>query len=303
MSSRPGIVGQGFGDGRLVIDCPTCDVSITKELLGVAKFVADAKTLIIRGVPMPGTLLDPRSGIPELVPTGMGGQIHGFTFPNRMIKRALAAKLVDLIKPGMDVTPDMMTIRRMIEAVLANQWTIREIEGVGNSAFRYRVQPVAKICIRLMMARYWENFSIFALDLTGAVMRQGVFVDKMCKIDWLHSPSAPDTMTRVLKKYTRFMAIIAGSPSRIAVPTLDVDLAWHTHQLCPSAYFRYVTKMTQKFIDHDDKMDEGKLGNCFEWTSRVYQERYGEVYSECTCWYCESAFSSPRPPSRRRQSG
>jgi len=280
-----------------VVDCPTCDITITRELLSVAKFVADAKTLIIRGVPMPGTILDPRSGRPELVPTGMGGQIHGCTFANRMIKKALAFQLLELIKPGMHVPPDMETVRRLVEGVLANQSTIRKIEGMGNSSLRYRIQPVGKVCIRLMMARYWENFSVFALDLTGAVMRQGVFVEKMCKIDWLHSPSAADTMARLIQKYTRFVTIIAASPLRVAVPTLDVDLAWHTHQLAPSAYYRYVVKATQKFIDHDDKMDEGKLSDCFEWTSKVYQEKYGEVYSECTCWYCESTYLSPERAS------
>jgi hypothetical protein len=139
-----------------------------------------------------------------------------------------------------------------------------------------------------MMSRYWENFSPFALDLCGAVMRQGIFMEKMTAIDWLHSPSAAITMQRSVQKYMRFLAIIERFPTQTVVPTLDVDLAWHTHQLCPQDYYTFTVDMTNKFIDHDDKINEAKLSDAFEWTSKKYQELYGEVYSECTCWYCES---------------
>jgi hypothetical protein len=79
---------------------------------------------------------------------------------------------------------------------------------------------------------------------------------------------------------------------KVAVPTLDVDLAWHTHQLSPPAYLGFTYAKTQKFIDHDDKINEDKLATAFEWTSKTYQESFGEVYSECTCWYCESVRAS-----------
>lgn len=77
-----------------------------------------------------------------------------------------------------------------------------------------------------MMARYWDNSSeIFALDLVGAVIRQGTFVQKMDRIDWLHSPALPSTIDRLIYKYRIFFRIMAENPSRMAVPTLDVDLA------------------------------------------------------------------------------
>ena len=42
----------------------------------------------------------------------------------------------------------------------------------------------------------------------------------------------------------------------MAVPTLDVDLAWHTRQLSPYNYMMYTVKMTKQFVDHDDKVAE-----------------------------------------------
>ncbi|RYP46477.1 hypothetical protein DL768_007310 [Monosporascus sp. mg162] len=92
--------------------------------------------------------------------------------------------------------------------------------------------------------------------------------------------------------FRRFTNIMASNPHHVVVPTLDIDLAWHTQQLTPSVYFDWMVSQTKKFIDHDDKIDEVKLTSAFEWTSKTYQEEYKEVYSECTCWYCESIRAS-----------
>jgi hypothetical protein len=99
-------------------------------------------------------------------------------------------------------------------------------------------------------------------------------------------------MRRLIVKYQRFVQIMASDKDKVVVPTLDVDLAWHTHQLSPRAYLAFTFAKTQKFIDHDDKINEDKLAASFEWTSKTYQEYFGEVYSECTCWYCESVRAS-----------
>jgi hypothetical protein len=95
-------------------------------------------------------------------------------------------------------------------------------------------------------------------------------------------------MRRLLVRYTRFFTILSAHPDGFACPTLDIDLAWHTHQLSPRSYFRYSVGEAGVFVDHNDRVDEEKLGSSFEWTAKIYQEKYGEVYSECTCWYCES---------------
>jgi hypothetical protein len=100
-------------------------------------------------------------------------------------------------------------------------------------------------------------------------------------------------MTRIIVKYERFVNIMAmNANSHVAVPTLDVDLAWHTHQLSPRSYFDAMVQKSAQLIDHDDKINEDKLTSAFEWTSKTYQEEYGEVYSECTCWYCEAIRAS-----------
>ncbi|EHK44500.1 hypothetical protein TRIATDRAFT_162830, partial [Trichoderma atroviride IMI 206040] len=256
-----GLIGSGFGDGKFSHKCSSCGNENYKELLSLSKFVTDASALLEKSTPMPGTILEPKSGRPELV-----------------------------MNNKWDKTParlSMNAVRDMIQETLSDYKKIRNIDSDKGPFGRYQIHPWAGISVRKMMSRYWLNFSPFALDLCAAVMRQGVFIEKMVKIDWLHSPNARDTMSRLITKYDRFIQIMWKHPTKMVVPTLDVDLAWHTHQLRPSHYYYYTVSKTAKFVDHDDKIDEDKLSRCFEWTTKTYQSMFGEVYSECTCWYCE----------------
>lgn len=54
-------------------------------------------------------------------------------------------------------------------------------------------------------------------------------------------------MKRLITKYQRYMEIIKAYPHEVAVPTLDVDLVWHTYQLSLSGYYTYTIDRTGKF--------------------------------------------------------
>lgn len=310
----PGLFGEGYGDGNFTYTCTKCGKILCMEFLQVGKFVKDVQELLFHDRPMPGTILESKNGLPRVIPRNpMFRERYERTFPNRLIKKGLRSKLLQLLAPERFPTPTMDDVRVIIEEALRDDKLIKEVEGVtGRDAIRrYRVGQDARAHIRKMMSRYWGNRSPFALELGGAVLRQGIFTEKMnnvshlinyieavryimqfslqfTQIDWLHSPAARETMTRLITKYQRFVRIIAENREDVAVPTLDIDLAWHTHQLSPSAYTRWMYAKTQRLTDHDDKIDEDKLSTSFEWTSKTYQDMFGEVYSECTCWYCES---------------
>ncbi|KAH6897304.1 hypothetical protein B0T10DRAFT_535886 [Thelonectria olida] len=294
-TERPGLAGCGYGDGRFQFPC-SCGLIITKQALSVKKFANDINVLVKKGIPMPGTILDSSDGLPRLLPTTRNGMADHRGFPNRIIQSTpLRYSIPDLLsKSNWPVT--MQKVVGRIERVLKDDTTLSIINRYGfNLPLGAKTPKLPKQCrinVRKMMSRYWGNSGPFALDLASAVMRQGSFVEKMVKIDWLHSPSVAETMTRLLTKYNRFFEIIKSHPLNVAVPTLDIDLAWHTHQLRPRAYYQFSTALTGKFIDHDDRIGEHKLSDAFEWTSRIYQGKYGERYSECTCWYCEAIRAS-----------
>jgi hypothetical protein len=188
-------------------------------------------------------------------------------------------------------------VKAYYETAIADR---KKAKAVG---IRYgHLTPQARLSIRRMLSRYWFNESPFALDLVGAVIRQGSFIDKMHNIDWLHSPALAATMSRLIEKYERFFDLIRNNPRQLVVPTLDVDLAWHTDQLNPKNYYNFCLKQTTpifRIIDHDDKIGEADLTDAFEWTSKAYAQKYGEAYSQCTCWYCEAVRESNTSSFRR----
>ena len=287
-SQEHGLTGHGYGDGEFNHTCPACAKSFGKDQLCVAKFVRDCSLLLQYQVPMPGTLLETFTGAAKRVYLPPRDKNFPRTFPNRMVRREIQTKLPTLTVSGVT----METVRDLIEEILKSSSKLKHIDEMSSSLGKYALHLRARTATRKMMSRYWDNPSIFALDLTTAVMRQGIFVDKMQKLDWLHSPSAEKTMTKLITKYARFLTLMKENAGKLVVPTLDVDLAWHTHQLSPMAYNQYTTLRLGRFIDHDDKLDEGKLNEAFEWTTKIYQERYHEIYNECTCWYCQTIQSS-----------
>jgi hypothetical protein len=285
------MTGTGYGDRDLSYICHKCGGEINQDLLRVAKFKKDSENLILRDWPLGGTILSTTTGGPD-GPIASEAFTHFNTFPNRLISMALRSKVLELTNPNYYRKPTMLDVRDLIENSIKDKSIVKKVNS--KSTFEScALRRQERLAVRKMMSRYWENSSVFALELGGAVIRQSVFVDKMYSLDWLHSPAAKETMKRLLLKYQRFIQIMATYPLHVAVPTLDVDLGWHTHQLSPRSYYDYTVEKCKKFIDHDDKMDEDQLNTSFEWTSKTYQKLFQGVYSECTCWYCEGEFPLP----------
>jgi hypothetical protein len=279
------MTGIGYGDRDLSYVCHKCGGEVNHDLLKVAKFKREVENLIMRDWPLGGTILSVTTGGPD-GPTQSEASSHPNTFPNRLISMGLRSKILELTNPNYYNKPDMTDIRKLIEDGIKDKNLVKHVNGKSGVQTGY-LKSQERLAIRKMMSRYWENSSVFALELGGAVIRQSIFVDKMYGLDWLHSPAAKETMKRLLLKYQRFIQIMATYSLHVAVPTLDVDLGWHTHQLSPRPYYNYTMAKCKKFIDHDDKMAEDQLNEGFEWTSKTYQKLFQDVYSECTCWYCE----------------
>ncbi|KAL4951989.1 hypothetical protein BDW69DRAFT_201032 [Aspergillus filifer] len=283
----------GFTDKNFGIYCDKCNLRITHDTLRIQKLTTDVDALLDNHLPMPGTLLSAQ-GIPERQHFGRRRQQQP-DLPNRLLT-AGKREIHEYIRASLWTPASLIIVRDRLASLMQNKEIMRETNMLGLSMSLLKDE---KIAFRRMMSRYWENSSPFALDLVGAVVRQGTFVQKMDNIDWLHSPTLTETTLRLIRKYAVFFQIMASNPTHMAVPTLDVDLAWHTHQLTPSRYFAYSIHRTRSegysaiYIDHDDKVSEVKLSDGFEWTSRQYRKvTDGGIYSECTCWYCEATRGS-----------
>lgn len=309
----------GWADTKFRIKCPQCSMPIDRDVLCAHKFIKDIRvyehkapvaddsklTAVAKHEsqstqlhidpwslsnlpPLPGTILDHNTGKQYRTTTILSTQIlnQSQTFPI-----ALAETLSHVDSEGNIGKPpiwsySMGDIRKMIEKTLSCEKQML----YATSGQQRRAHHGQRVAVRRMMSYYNDNPSIFALDLASAVMRQSNFIQKMQLIDWLHSPALSSTAVRVILKYQRFYEIM--KPGQMAVPTLDIDLAWHTHQLMPTEYWKYTIAKKDRFVDHDDKVSEHKLSDAFAKTSATYQAMFNEPYSECTCWYCEAIHAS-----------
>lgn len=129
--------------------------------------------------------------------------------------------------------------------------------------------------------------------LFSAVQRQTSFIDKMNTHLWIRSPSVEGTLGRAITRYEKFLTLLKfhGGVNRPIVPTLDIDLVWHTHQ-CSSGlgYVRDMKNRVGRFINHDDSIPrEGPSGldDGFKRTRSLWRMRFGEEYKGCRCWDCE----------------
>lgn len=274
--------GYGYADADFAFQCQGCNIALSHDYLRVQKFREDLILRQTKDFPMAGTILG-RDGLPTDYDRRSSSDPPSCSIPNMLLDSPLVYDSLEGVTAPDRSEANMTAVKSMIEGALMDRKALIA-GGVPNG----RMTPSSRTAVRRMLSRYWYNASPFALDLVGAVIRQGSFIEKMHNIDWLHSPALEATMSRLVTKYGRFFQIMKENPRRLAVPTLDVDLAWHTHQLMPQAYYTYSLENMRNFVDHDDKIAEHDLSSAFEWTSKTYAKMFNEAYSQCTCWYCEA---------------
>ncbi|KDR74375.1 hypothetical protein GALMADRAFT_280353 [Galerina marginata CBS 339.88] len=139
---------------------------------------------------------------------------------------------------------------------------------------------------RLMNA--YNDDKPYSVELVGAVLRQGSFVGKMYDLGWTRpgffdSQSDEMALQHALARYHAFLDLMSSSPASFFVPTLDIDLVWHTHQLLPAKYNLDCTEYLKRFIDHDDKVEGLRLSGAFDITCRAWKERFHVQYTHCGC--------------------
>jgi hypothetical protein len=112
-------------------------------------------------------------------------------------------------------------------------------------------------------------------------------------------------------RYKGFLHLVAKSKGKVfLVPTYDIDLMWHTHQLDPLAYRIDMLHILGKILDHDDtdteRHDGSKLSNCFHETKQLWEETYSIPYEKAGALYRGEAptalqHSSSRKPVIKRE--
>ncbi|CAG8619367.1 10807_t:CDS:2, partial [Diversispora eburnea] len=128
-----------------------------------------------------------------------------------------------------------------------------------------------KNCVRL----YWYSIP-FSIDLISAVFRQRKFTKKMVNNEIINHTEVQANATI---RYLKFLFLMKEKQNTILVPTLDIDLCWHTHQIHASLYREFTKKHIGQIINHDDTLAEGVLSDGFATTARAWFKNYREPYT------------------------
>lgn len=100
-------------------------------------------------------------------------------------------------------------------------------------------------------------------------------------------------LQEAVARYKGFLQLIKinreKSVNRFCVPTYDIDLIWHSHQLHPSSYCKDLIKLLGKILEHDD-MDSDrtkgkKLDTGFSDTTKQWEDTFGSRYWRAGAMY------------------
>ncbi|ESU10063.1 hypothetical protein FGSG_03198 [Fusarium graminearum PH-1] len=164
-------------------------------------------------------------------------------------------------------------------------------EAINSDEWSFTLGPRAAAHYKNNYGEYASLFETFLTTLAGqlrdAVIRQASFVDKMNSYMWIRSPAIEGTIRRGVSRYVNFCKLIKMSKTTV-VPTLDIDLVWHTHQCTAKYYGQAMKVLAGKFVNHDDTIEKPQLGDGFAETRALYRVHFGQEYRACGCWDCQA---------------
>lgn len=147
-----------------------------------------------------------------------------------------------------------------------------------------------------------ELFS--SLNLAAATQRQASFISNMERIGWLDIGRWDRGEFYLLQKsaarYHAFLDLMCAHRGAFLSPTLDIDLAWHTHQLQGSKYVSETVSILGRLLNHDDKVADVRLKMAYDDTATLWARRFGVPYSGCGCPVAQNAERGLRQNHKRQ---
>ncbi|GMI67977.1 GLYCINE RICH DOMAIN PROTEIN 2 [Hibiscus trionum] len=126
-------------------------------------------------------------------------------------------------------------------------------------------------------------------DLISAVKRQSPFFYQVSRAHMNNDIFIEEAVAR----YKGFLHLIRRnrekSIKRFCVPTYDIDLIWHTHQLHPVSYCKDLNRTLGKILEHDDTDSDRtkgkKLDVGFSGTTKQWEDTFGTRYWKAGAMY------------------
>ena len=177
-------------------------------------------------------------------------------------------------------------LRNYVETAEASTWT-----DIVES-FRKTIDELKKARLLRMLSRgnflntvqmaymgiMWRDLSI---DLVAASLRQREFAKKITSSE-CSGIENPEALASANERYHKFLLLMSrtSKKKKIAlVPTLDIDLSWHTHQLDAVSYRKWCIKHLGIAVNHDDTAGKASLDVGLRETSQAWIDAYRESYA------------------------
>ncbi|GBE89583.1 hypothetical protein SCP_1602460 [Sparassis crispa] len=264
--------GTGYAQHKFAHYCMRCGFEVTRETLAVRRFVRDLTKPYLDsqdsdsryGAYLAGTLHTET----KAKNTSRGEAIRGILMRSRWFRK----------------WDGFVSSNDWEEGLLKKlQYSLSAARAAADDA----MQPNGGSLCRRIFSAYTDDRP-FSIDLVGAVVRQGAFIDKMHEFGWTkpgYFDSGEDELVLVhaTARYHAFLDLMNTSPSLSLLPTLDIDLVWHSHQLMGSRYEKDCMQYVRRYVDHDDTVKENKLAMSLETTCRAWQGRFNIPYMYCGC--------------------
>ncbi|XP_078436875.1 glycine-rich domain-containing protein 1-like isoform X2 [Wolffia australiana] len=134
-----------------------------------------------------------------------------------------------------------------------------------------------------------EEKTEITYDLVSAVKRQSSFFDQVSR------PSMNDDnfLNYAVARYKGFLHLRRRNQEQsvniFQVPTYDIDLIWHSHQLHPQSYSEDLLEILGRILPHDDTDSDRskgkKLDVGFSETTKRWEEMFGRRYWRAGAMY------------------
>ncbi|KAI0265155.1 hypothetical protein BC834DRAFT_802695, partial [Gloeopeniophorella convolvens] len=263
--------GTGYAEPNFSYTCTSCSFDITREKLAISKLTTDLTAHLLH---------ESQTGSADMqlyLPCTLRTEYGDDTIRATGIKQDLLN-----LKPISQFNSRKWKQNQGASLAMAEslEWKFSEIK----KAWSQLQKP--KIAAKILGAYY--NQRPFSVELIGAVLRQGSFITKMHDLGWTaptYFEKHEDALAlhHAVMRYHAFLDLMSSSQHALVVPTLDIDLVWHTHQLAGSRYQKDCKTNVGRYIDHDDKVEQFYLSNAFDATCRAWEKRYGLPYTQCGC--------------------
>ncbi|KAH9930344.1 uncharacterized protein B0H18DRAFT_905631 [Fomitopsis serialis] len=236
--------GDGYAQQGFTLPCSQCSLPIDKSDLALDKLARD----LVKDHNSPDTKLDTYFPGTLRGPTDMASTEHAKQIKDRVVQFKY------FVRPKGSTT-EKEWVRQINEDF---GYSIEDVHQTLRS-WSSKIGLLTRILNRILSA--YTDDSPFSIDLVGAVIRQGSFTDKMHVFGWtspgyFDKPIDEVVLVHAITRYHAFLDMMTSSPASFFVPTLDIDLIWHTHQLMAGKYADDCMKYVGRYIDHDDKVEE-----------------------------------------------